>query len=196
VKWTKNTNFVKLRFIAVGSRALAIARLEDLSLILFKVKCPVAAVEEGSRPTRPLPTRVRLPIVSCESLPDAPEVVTEDITLLERLTGRIALMNARLRIKEVTEAMNLSLSLPDDEECLHEVFEQVPFRSMDGWLGRLVYRFDVMRWEVDLHIPLSMEEGDAIFTTLTDVHNTPNRSASPASYHGEVLDFDNNTLDA
>jgi len=52
-----------------------------------------------------------------------------------------------------------------------------------------------MRWEVDLRIPLSLEEGDAIFTTLTDTHNSPDRSASPASYHSEVLDFDNNTLD-
>ena len=66
---------------------------------------------------------------------------------------------------------------------------------MDGWLGQLVYHFDVMRWEVDLRIPLSLEEGDAIFTTLTDTHNSPDRSASPASYHSEVLDFDNNTLD-
>jgi len=105
-------------------------------------------------------------------------------------------MNVRPRIEEVVEAMNLSLSLPDDEDCLHEVFEQVPLRSMDGWLGRLVYRFDVMRWEVDLRIPLSMEEGDAIFTTLTDVHDTPDRSASLASYHSEVLNFNNNTLDA
>jgi len=82
-------------------------------------------------------------------------------------------MNATPRIEEVAEAMNLSLSLPDDEEHLREVFEQVPLRSMDGWLGQLVYHFNVMRWEVDLCIPLSMEEGDVIFTTLTDAHDTP-----------------------
>jgi len=99
-------------------------------------------------------------------------------------------MNARPRIKEVAGAMNLSLSLPDDEERLHAVFEQVPLRSMDGWLGRLVYRFEAMRWEVDLRIPLSLEEGDTILTPLTDAHDTPNRSVSPASYQGEVLDYD------
>ena len=49
---------------------------------------------------------------------------------------------------------------------------------------------------MDLCIPLSLEEGNAIFTTLTDMHNSPDRSASLASYHGEVLDFDNSTLDA
>jgi len=49
---------------------------------------------------------------------------------------------------------------------------------------------------VDLRIPLSMEEGDAIFTTLTDVHDTPDRSSSPALYQGKVLDFDNNSLDS
>jgi len=40
-----------------------------------------------------------------------------------------------------------------------------------------------------------MEEGDAIFATLTDAHDTPDQSSSPASYQGEVLDFDNNSLD-
>ena len=138
----KNTRFAKQRFIIVGSRVLAIARLEDLSLILLKVECPVVAVEEGSRPMRPLPARVRSLIASFESLPVIPKVDMEDTALPERLTGRIALMNARPRIEEVAEAMNLSLSLPDDEECLRKVFEQVPLRSMDRWLGRLVYRFE------------------------------------------------------
>jgi len=76
-----------------------------------------------SRLTRPLPTRARLLIASSKSSPVTPEVDTEDTILPERLMGRIALMNARPRIKEVAEAMNLSLSLPDDEDCLREVFE-------------------------------------------------------------------------
>ena len=192
----KNTRFIKQRFVVVGLRALVIAGLEELSPILLKVECLVVAVEEEPRPMRSLPARARSLIVSSENLPAIPEVDTEDTILPERLMGRIVLMNACPRIEEVAEAMNLLLSLPDNEERLQEVFEQVPLRSMDGWLGRLVYRFDMMRWEVDLCIPLSMEEGDAIFSTLTDAHDTPDRSSSPASYQGEVLDFDNNSLDS
>jgi len=99
----KNTRFTKWRFVVVGSRALAIARLGDLSLILLKVKCPVVAVEEGSRSTRPLPARARPPIMSSKSLPAVLEADTEDSILPERLTRRIALMNVRPRIEEVAE---------------------------------------------------------------------------------------------
>jgi len=73
-----------------------------------------------------LTTRARLSIASSKNLLATPEVDMEDSTLPERLIGRIALMNARLRIEEVAEVMNLSLSLPDDEEHLCEVFDQVP----------------------------------------------------------------------
>jgi len=59
-----------------------------------------------------------------------------------------------------------------------------------------VYRMDAGRWEMELFIPLGLDEGDQIFSTLTDAHDSPEHSASPASYQGEVLDFDNNTLNA
>jgi len=181
------------RFVIAGIPSWDIARPRGLSLIL-KLECPVVT-EEGSRLMRLLPSRARPSIASCKNLPTVPKVDTEDTTLPERLTGRIVLMNVRPRIEEVAEEMNLSLSLPDNVDCLCKVMDSVPLRSMEGWLGWLVYRFDVMRWEVDLRIPLSLEEGDAIFTTSTDAHDTPNRSSSPASYHGKVLDFDNNILD-
>ena len=35
-----------------------------------------------------------------------------------------------------------------------------------------------------------IEEGDQIFLTLTDAHDTPEGSASPVSYHSKILDFE------
>jgi len=44
---------------------------------------------------------------------------------------------------------------------------------------------------MELHVPLGLEEGDCIFSTLTDVHdNLFSQLTSPASYHGKVLDFE------
>jgi len=91
--------------------------------------------------------------------------------------------------------MNLSLSLPDDRERLQVVMNHVPVRSLEGVRGRVVYRVDASRWEMEFHIPLGLE-GDRIFSVLTDDHDSPDRTASLASYHGEVLDFDDNTLDS
>jgi len=68
----------------------------------------------------------------------------------------------------------------------------VPVRSFEDMRGRIVYRMDASRWEMEFHVPLGLDEGDRIFSTLTDVHDTPERPASPASYHGEILDFDQN----
>jgi len=82
------------------------------------------------------------------------------------------------------------LSLPDDEERLREIMSHVPVRSLEGWRGRVVYRMDASRWEMELHVPLGLDEGDHIFLTLTDVHDTPECSTSPVSYHGKILDFD------
>jgi len=66
----------------------------------------------------------------------------EGTILPERLTGRIALMNVRLRIKEVAEEMNLLLSLPDDKERLQGIMSHVPVRSLEGWWGRVIYQMD------------------------------------------------------
>ena len=49
---------------------------------------------------------------------------------------------------------------------------------------------DTSRWEMEFHVPLGLEEGDCIFLTLTDAHDSPDRTASPTSYHGEILDFE------
>jgi len=72
-RWSKkrNTSSAKKRFVVVSSRALGTARLEDLSLTLLKVKCPVVAVEERlmiplpSRARRLIASRTLLPIESC-----------------------------------------------------------------------------------------------------------------------------------
>jgi len=190
ISWLKgwrSTRFVKRRFVVVGIPSLGIEGLEGLSLIK-QLKSPVVAVDV------PL---LRSPSSNFIDSPVALEEGMESTTLLGRLmTGRIALMNARLRIEEVAEEMNLSLSLPDDQERLQAVMSHVPVRSLEGWRGRVVYRMDTSRWEMELHVPLGVEEGDRIFSTLVDNHDSPDRTVSPASYHGEVLDFDNNTLDS
>jgi len=90
----------------------------------------------------------------------------------------------------VAKERNLSLSLPDDEERLQGIMSHVPVRSLEGWQGRVVYCMDASHWEMELFIPLGLDEGDRIFSTLTDAHDSPECSASLASYHGEVLDFD------
>ena len=51
-------------------------------------------------------------------------------------------------------------------------------------------RMDASQWKMEFHVPLGLEERDRIFSTLTDVHDTPDRSAFLVSYHGEVLDFE------
>jgi len=66
----------------------------------------------------------------------------------------------------------------------------VPVRSLEGWQGRMVYRMDASRWEMEFHVPLELDEGDRIFLILTDAHDSPERSTSPVSYHGKILDFD------
>ena len=82
------------------------------------------------------------------------------------------------------------MSLPDDQERLRGIMDNVPVRSFEGLRGRIVYRMDASRWEMEFHVPLELDEGDRIFSTLTDAHDTPEHSASPASYHGEILDFE------
>jgi len=99
-------------------------------------------------------------------------------------------MNILLRFETIVEERNLSLSLPDDEVRLRGIMSHVPVRSLEGWRGRVVYRMDASRWEMELHVPLGLDEGDHIFSTLTDAHDSPELSSSPASYHGEILDFE------
>jgi len=49
----------------------------------------------------------------------------------------------------------------------------------------------VGRWELQFQVPLELKEGDRIIGTLTEDHDDLfSRSASPALYHGEVLDYD------
>jgi len=183
----RNTRFVEKRFVVVGIPSLDIEELEELSLIK-QLESPVVVAIGPS---------VRRPISSFADLLVVLEEDTESTTLLGRpMMGGIVLMNARPRIEEVAEGMNLSLSLPDDQERLRAVMSHVPVRSLEGWRGRVVYRMDASRWEMELHVPLGIEEGDRIFSTLVDNHDSPDRPASPASYHDEVLDFDNNTLDS
>jgi len=183
----RSTRFIKRRFVVVGIPNSGIERLEGLSPIKQPESLVVAA---------------DVPLSRSQSSSFADSLVAleegmEDTTLLERpIVGRISLMNVRPRIKEVAEEMNLSLSLPDDQERLRAVMSHVPVRSLEGWRGRVVYRMDASRWEMELHVPLGIEEGDRIFSTLTNNHDSLDRTASPASYHGEVLDFDNNTLDS
>jgi len=187
LKGWRSTRFVKRRFVVVGIPSLDIEGLEGLSLIK-QLKNPVVAADT--------PLSRRLSLSFAGSLVVLKEGM-ESTTLLERpMTGRIALMNARSRIEEVAEGMNLSLSLPDDQERLQAVMSHVPVRSLEGWRGQVVYQMDASRWEMELHVPLGIEEGDCIFSTLVDDHDSPECPASPASYHGEVLDFDNNTLDS
>jgi len=183
----RNTRFVEKRFVVVGIPSLDIEELEELSLIK-QLESPVVVAIGPS---------VRRPISSFADSLVVLEEDTESTTLLERpMMGGIVLMNARPRIEEVAEGMNLSLSLPDDQERLQAVMSHVPVRSLEGWRGRVVYRMDASCWEMELHVPLGIEEGDRIFSTLVDNHDSPDRPASPASYHDEVLDFDNNTLDS
>jgi len=117
-------------------------------------------------------------------------VRTNSLRLSDEVVGRVPLMNVLPRIGTVAEERNLSLSLPDDEEQLRGIMSHVLVRSLEGWWGRVVYRMDASRWEMELHIPLGLDEGDRIFSTLTDAHDSPERSASPASYHGKILEFD------
>jgi len=183
----RNTRFVERRFVVVGIPNSVIEGLEELNLIK-QLESPVVVAISPS---------LRRPISSFAGSLVALEEGTESTILPERpMMGRIALMNARPRIEEVAEEMNLSLSLPDDQERLRAVMNHVPVRSLEGWRGRVVYRMDASRWEMELHVPLGIEEGDRIFSTLVDDHDSPERPTSPASYHGEVLDFDNNTLDS
>ena len=110
--------------------------------------------------------------------------------LSEEVVGQVPLMNILPRLKTVAEERSLLLSLPDDEERLRGIMSHVLVRSLWGWRGRVVYRMDASRWKMELHIPLGLDEGDCIFSTLTNAHDSPERSTSPASYHGEILDFD------
>jgi len=100
------------------------------------------------------------------------------------------MMNVLPRVETVAAERNLSLSLPDDEAQLRGIMSHVPVRSLEGWRGRVVYRMDASHWEMELHVPLGLDEGDRIFSTLTDAHDSPECSTSPASYHGEILDYD------
>jgi len=34
---------------------------------------------------------------------------------------------------------------------------------------------DASRWEMELVVPLGLEEGDRVFSTLTDAHDSPDR---------------------
>ena len=109
---------------------------------------------------------------------------------LVEAVGRVPMVNVVPRIEAVAAERNLSLSLPDDQEQLRGIMGHVPVRSFEDMQGRIVYLMDASRWEMEFHVPLGLDEGDRIFSTLTDVHDTPERSTSPASYHGEILDFE------
>jgi len=112
ISWLKewrSTRFVKRRFVIDGIPSLDIKRLEGLSLIK-QLESPVVAADS------PLLRRANSSFAGSLVVL---EEGTESTTLLERpMTGRIALMNVRPRIEEVAEGMNLSLSLPDDQERL------------------------------------------------------------------------------
>jgi len=145
LKGWRSTRFIKRRFVVIGIPSLGTEGLEGLSLIK-QLESPAVAVDV------PLS---RSPSSNFIDSPVTLEEGTESTTLLGRLmTGRIALMSVRLRIEEVTEEMNLSLSLPDDQERLRAVMSHVPVRSLGGWRGRVVYQMDASRWEMELHVEM------------------------------------------
>jgi len=126
LKGLKSIRFVERRFVVVGIPSSDIEGLEGLSLT-EQLENPVVAADI------PLSRR---PSSSFAGSLVALEEDTEGTTLLGRpMMGRIALMNARPRIEEVAEGMNLSLSLPDDQERLRAVMSHVPVRSLEGWRG-------------------------------------------------------------
>jgi len=46
---------------------------------------------------------------------------------------------------------------------------------------------------MELYVPPGLEEGDCIFSTLTDAHDNLLSQLASVSYHGKILDFyDNN----
>jgi len=199
----RSTRFVRQRFVVVGMPSSDIEGFEGLSLIK-QPKNPVVTVE-SSRPMILLPSRARVTLAAGIPLPPSPGSANS-ITLsptvncdtpFERLgsssvinlQANVLLMNVRPQVEALLEER--SISLPEDEERLRALMEQVQLRRMDEWYGRVYWRVDASRWELQFQVPLKLEEGDCIIGALTDDHDDLFlRSASPTSYHGEVLDFD------
>jgi len=200
---SRNTRFARRRFIAVGIPSLGIEGLEGLSPIKQPER-PVVSVE-ALRPRRLLPSRAVVTLAAGIPLPPSPgstDSITSSPTVncdtpFEEpgssstidLQANVLLMNVRPRVEALLEER--SITLPEDNERLRALMEQVRLRRMDEWYGRVYWRVDAGRWELQFQVPLELEEGDHIVGVLTDDHNDLfSRSASPASYHGEVLDYD------
>ena len=102
------------------------------------------------------------------------------------LQANVLLMNIRPRVEVLLEER--SITLPEDNERLRALMKQVRLQRMDEWYGRVYWRVDVGRWELQFQVPLELKEGDHIIGALTEDHDDLFlRSASPAWYHGEVL---------
>jgi len=199
----RNIRFAKRRFVVVGVPSLGIEGLEGLSPIKQPER-PVVAVE-ASRPRRPLPSRAVVTMAAGIPLPPSPgstDSITSSPTVncdtpfeepgsssMIDLQANVLLMNVRPRVEALLEER--SITLPEDNERLRALMEQVRLRRMDEWYGRVYWRVDAGQWELQFQVPLELEEGDRIVGALTDDHDDLLlRSASPASYHGEILDFD------
>jgi len=202
---SRNIRFAKRRFVVVGTPSLGIEGLEELSPIKQPER-PVVAVE-ASRPRRSLPSRAVVTLAAGIPLPPSPgstDSITSSPTVncdtpFEEpgsnstidLQANVLLMNVHPRVEALLEER--SITLPKDNERLRALMEQVRLRRMDEWYGQVYWRVDAGRWELQFQVPLELEEGDRIVGALTDDHDDLlSRSASPASYHGEVLDFDQN----
>ena len=200
---SRNIRFSKRRFVVVGIPSLGIEGLEGLSPIKQPER-PVVAVE-ASRPRRPLPSRAVVTMAAGIPLPPSPgstDSITSSPTVncdtpfeepgsssMIDLQANVLLMNVRPRVEALLEER--SITLPEDNERLRALMEQVRLRRMDEWYGRVYWRVDAGQWELQFQVPLELEEGDRIVGALTDDHDDLLlRSASPASYHGEILDFD------
>jgi len=206
---SRSIRFAKRRFVVVGIPNLGIVGLKGLSPIKQPER-PVVAVE-ASRPRRPLPSRAVVTLAAGIPLPPSPgstDSITSSPTVncdtpFEEpgssstidLQANVLLMNVCPRVEALLEER--SITLPEDNERLRALMERVQLRRMDEWYGRVYWRVDAGRWELQFQVPLELEEGDRIVGVLTDDHDSLfSRTASPAPYHGEVLDFDNNTLDS
>jgi len=132
ISWRKkSTSSKKKRFVVVMFPVWDIAGLEDLSPIL-KHASPV------------VPGEVELPLLRTV-IPSSEEdslqsshclsSVTMSPSSLDEAEVCVLLMNICLTIGMVEEEMNLSLSLPDDQERLQGIMSQVPVRSLEGWRG-------------------------------------------------------------
>jgi len=109
-----------------------IAGLEELSPILKYTS--LVAPSEVDLP----PSRTVMPGSKEDSLPSnhcLSSVMTSLPATLHEAEARVLLMNVHPRIGEVEEGLNLSLSLPDEEERLQAIMSHVLVRSLEGWRG-------------------------------------------------------------